>query len=125
MYWIYKQKNIYYGIKSLLKTLHTGTKTLSTNANKNTTTKRKLFFGGWGKKKFGLGVQSFFVGGVGDWFDYLQGGLGDISMYRNTDIQTGSEWGILIIVKGGRSTEFQLCRHFLVSRTFSKRRAKK
>ena len=46
-------------------------------------------------------------------------------MYRNTDIWTGSEWGILIIVKGGRSTEFQLCRHFLASNTFSKRRAKK
>ena len=46
-------------------------------------------------------------------------------MYRNTDILTGSEWGILIIVKGRRSTEFQLCRHFLASNTFSKRRAKK
>ena len=62
---------------------------------------------------------------MGDSLIFVQGNLGDIWMYRNTDILTGSEWGILIIVKGRRSTKLQPCRNFLASNTFSKRRAKK
>ena len=42
---IQTKKDIYYCIKSLLKILHTGTKTLLTNGDINTNTKRKPFFG--------------------------------------------------------------------------------
>ena len=41
-------------------------KTLLTYADINTNTKRKPFFWGGVQKKFGFGVQSFFVGGMGD-----------------------------------------------------------
>ena len=109
--WIYKKKDIYYCIKSLLKTFHTGTKTLSINVDINTNIKKNSFFGE-GLKKTGLGIQSFFVGGREIGLFFCRGGLGVIWMYRNTDIWTGSEWGILIIVKGGRSMNSNFADYF-------------
>ena len=75
------------------------------------------------KKNLGMGSIHFLEEGW-EIVKFLKGGLGDIWMYINTDILTGSEWGILIIVKQRRSTELQICRHFLAYNTFQKGKQK-